>query len=251
MQQIQQSEATAAQRRIFFQLVDSGDGIAAETGVTGTGFLSKNGAAPVATSASLVELSATNMPGRYHLELTAAEVNTLGILVLRFKSAATAEMVASAQIVPFDPYDATRMGLTALPNANAEAAGGLYTRGSGTGQINQATNGQIDTNPVALNNVAQSLLDLKDFADEGYNPATNKVTGLLLADTVTAVTNDVNAILANSTAHGGVAAVLTLERLVIASTTAGQPGITPAGTTAQHQSLSIAQARWQAGIGLD
>lgn len=114
MQQIQQSEATAARRRVFFQLVDATDGITAEIGQTGTGFLSKNGATPVATSGSLVELSAADMPGRYYFELTSAEADTLGILSLRFKAAATAEMVADAQIIPFDPYDAVALGLSRL-----------------------------------------------------------------------------------------------------------------------------------------
>ncbi|KKK85924.1 hypothetical protein LCGC14_2768390, partial [marine sediment metagenome] len=34
--------------------------------------------------------------------------------------------------------------------AAAEAAGGLYTRGTGVGQINQPANGQIDANVVAM-----------------------------------------------------------------------------------------------------
>lgn len=34
--------------------------------------------------------------------------------------------------------------INSLPGADAEAAGGLFTRGSGAGQINQDTNGQID-----------------------------------------------------------------------------------------------------------
>jgi hypothetical protein len=44
-----------------------------------------------------------------------------------------------------DNYSATR-GLTgtALPAVAAEAAGGLFTRGSGAGQINQDNNGEID-----------------------------------------------------------------------------------------------------------
>lgn len=45
-----------------------------------------------------------------------------------------------------DPTDGVRLGLTALPNAAAEAAGGLYTRGSGAGQIAQQANGQADVN---------------------------------------------------------------------------------------------------------
>ncbi len=55
---------------------------------------------------------------------------------------------ASAEYVT-DFSDGVRAGLTALPNAAAEAAGGLYTRGAGAGQINQAANGQVDGNVVA------------------------------------------------------------------------------------------------------
>jgi hypothetical protein len=44
-------------------------------------------------------------------------------------------------------YDTTRgLAGTALPAAAAEAAGGLYTRGTGAGQINQDTNGRVDVN---------------------------------------------------------------------------------------------------------
>ena len=149
MQLLQQSEATAAQRRIFFQAVDVTDGITPETGLTGTGFFSKNGAAPAA-SASIVEISAANMPGRYYVVATVAELDTLGMIVFRFKTAATAEVIKEAQVVPYDPYDAVRLGLTALPNAAAEAVGGLYTRGTGAGQINQPANGQIDASVVAM-----------------------------------------------------------------------------------------------------
>jgi hypothetical protein len=35
----------------------------------------------------------------------------------------------------------------------------------------------------------QSAIDLKDFADAGYDPATNKVQGVVLVDTVTTLTN--------------------------------------------------------------
>jgi hypothetical protein len=60
---------------------------------------------------------------------------------------------ASAKIIP-DWSDAVRMGLTALPNAAAEAAGGLYTRGTGAGQINQPGNGLIDVSLKAILNTA-------------------------------------------------------------------------------------------------
>ena len=46
--------------------------------------------------------------------------------------------------------DGVRAGLTSLPNAAAEASGGLYTRGTGAGQINQDANGRINTNVTAF-----------------------------------------------------------------------------------------------------
>lgn len=54
---------------------------------------------------------------------------------------------ASAKF-PVDFSDLVRLGLTALPNAAAEAAGGLYTRGTGAGQVNQPANGTLDSNVV-------------------------------------------------------------------------------------------------------
>lgn len=88
-------------------------------------------------------------------------------------------------------YDTTRgLAGTALPGAAAEAAGGLYTRGSGAGQLNQQANGQHDVNVERLLNVAQSATDLKDFADDGYDPATNKVQGVVLVDTLTTYTGN-------------------------------------------------------------
>lgn len=56
---------------------------------------------------------------------------------------------ASAKIQA-DLSDVVRLGLTALPNAVAEAAGGLYTRGTGAGQINQEANGYISVNLKAI-----------------------------------------------------------------------------------------------------
>lgn len=117
--------------------------------------------------------------------------------------------------------------------------------------------------------VGQSVTDLKDFADDGYDPATNKVQGVVLVDTTTTntdmrgtdsaataaalATHDgkldtltttvgaagaglteaggtgdhltaISATLKNG-AHGGTAAVLTLERMIVASATTNEPGI--------------------------
>jgi len=150
MQQFQNSEGTPARRHIYLHLVDGTDGITAETGLTGVGRISKNGATTAATSGSLVEIDSTNMPGRYYIILTATELNTDGMVEVRYKAAACAEGVARGQVVPWDPYNTVNMGLSALPTQAAEGAGGLYTRGAGTGQIAQGNDGEIDVEVVRL-----------------------------------------------------------------------------------------------------
>jgi len=47
----------------------------------------------------------------------------------------------------------------------------------------------VESNLVEMGGVVQSATDLKDFADEGYDPATNKVQGVVLADTCTTNTD--------------------------------------------------------------
>lgn len=53
-----------------------------------------------------------------------------------------------------------------------------------------AENTDIPVNVTALGGVAQSATDLKDFADDGYDPATNKVQGVVLTDTLTTYTGN-------------------------------------------------------------
>lgn len=127
---VQQSEATAALRRMYFHCVDATDGMTPETGeAAGQSQISLNGAAWGNTTNTLTAIG----NGRYYVELIAAtEANSLGIIEGRYKSANTAESIGTTlQVVPFDPYDGVRAGLTALPNAAADAAGGLPVSDAG------------------------------------------------------------------------------------------------------------------------
>lgn len=95
-----------------------------------------------------IELDAADMPGWYELgvpdAVLAAGADFVGMVL---KGATNmAQLNIELQLVSYNPNDAVRLGLTALPNAAAEAAGGLYTRGTGAGQINQDDNGRIDAN---------------------------------------------------------------------------------------------------------
>ena len=102
---VKQSEATAAYRRMCFQCVDATDGMTPETGEAGgQPQISTNGGAWANTTNTLVAIG----NGRYYVELTAAELGTIGIIEGRYKSANTAEALGTTlQIVRWNPYDVT------------------------------------------------------------------------------------------------------------------------------------------------
>lgn len=85
------------------------------------------------TDGGFVQLSATNMPGMYRLDLSdtivsgtndAAAVTLAGFADL-------ASHTIHIILLNLDLYDAVRAGLTALPNAAADAAGGLVISDAG------------------------------------------------------------------------------------------------------------------------
>jgi hypothetical protein len=94
---------------------------------------------------------------------------------------------------------------TALPAAAAEAAGGLYTRGSGAGQINQTNNGQIDANAARTGGTTNTGRDIGASVLLSSGTGSGQIslssgavllqatqTGVTIP-TVTAVTNQVTA----------------------------------------------------------
>lgn len=103
------------------------------------------------TSGGFIEIDSTNLPGFYELGVPNAVLATGSKwAVMQLKGVTNmAQVNVEVELISVDLTDAVRFGLTALPNAAAEAAGGLYTRGTGAGQVNQSANGQVDTNPVS------------------------------------------------------------------------------------------------------
>lgn len=114
------------------------------------------------TSSGFKEIDATNMPGWYQFcPPNAAFASGAASCAFHLKGATNmAPLPIEVELVAYDPQDSVRLGLTALPNAAAEAAGGLYTRGTGAGQINQPANGQIDANTVKVGGTTQTARDL-------------------------------------------------------------------------------------------
>lgn len=86
--------------------------------------------------------------------------------------------------------------------ADLRAAGGIATtQASGRPEVNTThwlgtaaatptVAGVPEVDITHLVGVAQSATDLKDFADDGYDPATNKVQGVVLVDTLTTYTGN-------------------------------------------------------------
>lgn len=152
----------ATDQSVIIRIIDSTDGTP-ETGVVfNTSGIDlkyrREGAAAVdITEATLASLSATHSDGGflhigagyYRVDLPDAAVASGANGVLVFGGVTDMIVVGCyVHLVDYDPQDSVRMGMTALPNAAAEAAGGLYTRGSGAGQINQPANGMVDGNVV-------------------------------------------------------------------------------------------------------
>lgn len=59
-----------------------------------------------------------------------------------------------------------------------------------TDQVVASVTGTVTANVTQIGGDAQSATDLKDFADAGYDPLTNKVEGVKLADTLTTYTGN-------------------------------------------------------------
>ena len=165
------------------------------------------------TDGGFVLIDDTNMPGLYRLDVPdAAFVTGADYVVIQLVAAAANNSIMRPLLIDLtdvDLRDSVRGGMTALPNAAADAAGGLPISDLGgldldarldaaissrlaAADINLAS-GVVEANLLQMGGVVQSATDLKDFADAGYDPATNKVQGVVLVDTATAVTNQVTA----------------------------------------------------------
>ena len=150
-------------RAVTVRIIDSTDGTP-ETGVVYNTsgidlWYRREGAAKTSiTEATLAALTTAHSDGGflhisdgvYRLDLPDAAFAT-GANHVDFGGTVTGMVVLGGRVrlVDYDPEDTVRLGLTSLPNAAAEAAGGLYTRGSGAGQLSQSANGELGVATLA------------------------------------------------------------------------------------------------------
>ena len=132
---VYRSEGSASLRRIPMWFVGSDGTTPPATQAGGQPQINwiARGTATVNTAATLSLVSVN--AGEYYVELAASEVSATGVAAVHYRSATALPNSTYFQIAAYDSGDSVRLGLFALPNAVAEAAGGLVTRGTGTGQL--------------------------------------------------------------------------------------------------------------------
>jgi hypothetical protein len=92
------------------------------------------------SSGGFIAVDGTNMPGLYRIDIPNAVFATADKSVVMLKGATNmAPVVLEYQIVAFNPDDAVRLGLTAIPNV-AQGTTGAISTGNATGQVTVATN---------------------------------------------------------------------------------------------------------------
>jgi len=121
--------------------------------------ISKNGGTLTALAAAATLTHISN--GQYTLVLTTGNTDTLGTIQNTCNKSTYQMRTLERQIVPANVYDAVVAGSDVL---------------------------QVDVTQLLGDDT--SATDLKDFADAGYDPATNKVQGVVLVDTLTTYTGN-------------------------------------------------------------
>lgn len=198
--------------------LDSTDGNTVEGSLTITQpdiRLSKNGAAFAQKSSAQTLTHAEN--GWYSVSLSTTDTNTLGPLTVAIHESGALPVWREFLVVPANVYDSffstdfLQVDITQLLGstiATPTVAGVLeadVTHWLGTAAATPTIAGVPEVDITHIGGVAQSAADLKDFADAGYDPSTNKVQGVVLVDTVTDLAD--NAINAATLASDTITAV--------------------------------------------
>lgn len=95
------------------------------------------------------------------------------------------EVVGRVSIETRSALMPTTTGRTLDVSATGEADANVV-QWLGTAAATPTVAGVPEVDITHIGGAAQSATDLKDFADDGYDPATNKVQGVVLVDTLTA-----------------------------------------------------------------
>jgi len=180
---------STAQVISFGPFVSPTDGVTLQTGLVSaldnatTGIMLSKAGGAFAVRHATVTASTYDAYGNYRVTLDTTDTGTLGILRVQFAAAASCAPVwEDFTVVPAVVYDALVSG---TDNLDVSVVQWL-----GTACATPTVAGVPEVDLTHIGGDAQSQIDLKDFADAGYDPVTNKVQGLVLADTLTTYTGN-------------------------------------------------------------
>lgn len=170
-----------------FLLVSSSDHVTPVTGATVTVVLSKNSAAFAAAAGTVTEVG----NGWYSLGGSglATDLDTLGPLVLHATATGADPTDSLFTVVPWNPFDGVRMGMTALPNAAAAASGGLLTYGTSTGQINPSS-GKIPATLASTDVTGNVAADVQTIKTQTVTCAAGVTVGAYVGNATAALAVD-------------------------------------------------------------
>lgn len=194
-------------------------------------------AAPTSGKCRFKEIDATNHPGLYEIQLADARLavsNAKSAVVSLLGATNLVETDLRILLQAVNPYDSVRGGMTALPNAAAEASGGLATLSAA-----QASNGTINANvhrwltgtPNALQSgrvdsylgaVASGVIASASFAANALDAVWSTATRVLTAGT--------NIVLAKGTGVTGFNDLSAAQVNAEADTALSDAGVTTART---------------------
>jgi hypothetical protein len=241
---IKLNESNASRRCVPIWLVGS-NGTTPVTNASDKTFTFSLGGVFYGSGGSLSGVSSAD--GLYDCLFAASKVSVLGAGQVMYADGSTLPASTPFEVVPIDSYDSMRMGLFALPNAAAEAAGGLITMGTGTGQLH-VSSGSVGLKAQTHSEVTiQGLTRVLNNSDKaGYSISGTKTTldalndidgsGVTLHEgthsgaTVQGVSNYAN--ISNVTLHAG-----THSNVTIQGVTRVNSSVTPAN--AEYSAITV------------
>lgn len=135
----------AVAQRFPIKMVLAADHATPAPGLTPTATISRNGAAFAAGAGAVTAIG----NGWYYYAPAGTDLDVVGFTVVRLAAATADDAHFVAQVVPWQPENGTNLGLLSLPFATVGNAGGLITRGPGSGQI-EPSGGNIALSTAGL-----------------------------------------------------------------------------------------------------
>ncbi len=132
------------------------------------------------SSGGFVALDGTNMPGVYELHIPNAAIasSATAVHVMLWGAAGMAPVLIEIELDAVDYQDSGRMGLTSLPAAAADGAGGLPVIGTNNNQFSSTLgNVKLANNAINNNTFSSGAITAATFAANALGAVWDEATG--------------------------------------------------------------------------